>query len=246
MLKICGISDLHGNLVDNIPECDYLCIAGDISPLKYQRNLSSMVPWLAKRFALWAEKLPCKKVILVAGNHDFVFQNPDYRDDAIAAATAFGNVLYLENTTCEYDGIRFYGSPWVIGPPNWAFYDHTQQLPMIEETMPEDIDVAVFHQPLSCGKNGTVLQLPDWMIGQTFVVDDILSYSDMDKQLHPDFGSASLDRIVMAKRPKYVLTGHVHSGNHEWYDVAEGIKVANVSLLDENYKLKYKPTVFEI
>lgn len=61
-----------------------------------------------------------------------------------------------------------------------------------------------------------------------------------------DFGSASLDRIVMAKRPKYVLTGHVHSGNHEWYGVAGCIKVANVSLLDENYNLKYKPKVFEI
>ena len=243
MLKICGISDLHGNLVDTVPECDVLCIAGDISPLKFQRNMPSMISWLAKRFAKWADELPCEKVIFVAGNHDFIFQSPEYRDDAIAAATALGNVVYLENSSYEYNGMKFYGSPWVTGPANWAFYDYTQQLPMIEETMPEDTDIAIFHQPLSCGRNGTVLQIPDWMVGQTFVIDDAL---DMEKHLHPDFGSTALDRIVMEKKPSYVLTGHVHSGNHEWYDVADGIKVANVSLLDENYKLKYKPMLFEI
>lgn len=235
------MSDLHGNLDIKIEPCDVVCIAGDISPLKYQRNLPSMVPWLAKRFATWAQELPCEKVFLVSGNHDFVFESQIFRLDAIAAATSLGKVVYLENSEYIHEGKKFYGSPWVIGPANWAFYDNTGMLGMIDKSMPDDIDVAIFHQPLSMGGNGTVLQVPDRYIGETFVMDE-----NYVKWLHPDFGSMSLDNIVMGKKPKYVITGHVHSGNHEWCETENGTKYANVSLLDENYKLKYKPTVFDI
>lgn len=232
-MRIIAISDTHGNLPE-IPQGDVLCIAGDISPLKYQRNLPSMVPWLAKRFATWADKLPVEKVVLVAGNHDFVFQSPEYRDAAIAAVTSLGKVVYLENSTYEHNGKLFYGSPWVIGPAGWAFYDGTKQLEMIEDTMPEGVDVAIFHQPLEYGGNGRVLQVPSWMIGQTFDSSFLL-----DDHLHPSYGSTALDNIVEKKAPKLVVTGHVHSGNHEIVSLNDTM-VANVSLLDEDYKLKYR------
>lgn len=232
-MRLIAISDTHGNLPE-IPQGDVLCIAGDISPLKYQRNLPSMVPWLAKRFATWADKLPVEKVVLVAGNHDFVFQSPEYRDAAIAAVTSLGKVVYLENSTYEHNGKLFYGSPWVIGPAGWAFYDETKQLEMIEETMPEGVDVAIFHQPLEYGGNGRVLQVPSWMIGQTFDSSFLT-----DDHLHPSYGSTALDNIVEKKAPKLVVTGHVHSGNHEIVSLNDTM-VANVSLLDEDYKLKYR------
>lgn len=233
-MRIIAISDTHGNLPE-IPQGDVLCIAGDISPLKYQRNLPSMVPWLAKRFATWADKLPVEKVVLVAGNHDFVFQNLEYKDAAIAAVTSLGKVVYLENSTYEHNGKLFYGSPWVIGPAGWAFYDGTKQLKMIEETMPEGVDIAIFHQPLEYGGNGRVLQVPSWMIGQTFDSSFLT-----DDHLHPSYGSTALDNIVEKKAPKLVVTGHVHSGNHEIVSLNDTM-VANVSLLDEDYKLKYRP-----
>lgn len=40
-MKICGISDIHGNLIENIPECDVLCICGDIVTLNAQRNIEA-------------------------------------------------------------------------------------------------------------------------------------------------------------------------------------------------------------
>ena len=44
-MKICGISDIHGNLIENIPECDVLCVCGDIMPLSVQRNIEQSRHW---------------------------------------------------------------------------------------------------------------------------------------------------------------------------------------------------------
>ena len=50
-MKIIGISDMHGQLDGfEIPVGDVLCIAGDISPLKAQRNMPQMISWLRKTF----------------------------------------------------------------------------------------------------------------------------------------------------------------------------------------------------
>lgn len=239
-MKIIGISDMHGQLlnVNEFPEGDVLCIAGDISPLKIQRNMPGMISWLRKEFVTWIENLPVKKVFLVAGNHDFVFENGDYKLEAIASLNVLSDkITYLENVSCMYDGKLFYGSPWVIGPAGWAFYDPTKKLDVIDETMPRGVDIAIFHQPLECGENGRVFQIPAWMIGST--IPSHLS----PEYLHPSYGSIALDDIVEMKKPRLVLTGHVHSGNHEIVNLSN-TKVVNVSVLDEDYKVKYKP--FEI
>lgn len=60
-MKICGISDIHGNLYNGIPECDVLCICGDIVPLNEQRSMDASLKWWQTRFAKWVDKLPCKK-----------------------------------------------------------------------------------------------------------------------------------------------------------------------------------------
>lgn len=68
MLKICAISDLHGNLID-IQPCELLLICGDIIPLKMQRNIPQSLSWFKKEFIPWIESLPCKEVVFIAGNH---------------------------------------------------------------------------------------------------------------------------------------------------------------------------------
>ena len=240
-MKVIGISDIHGQLlnVNEFPEGDVLCIAGDISPLKMQRNMPQMISWIRKEFVAWVENLPVEKVFLIAGNHDFVFENGDYKLEAIASLNILSDkITYLENASCMYDGKLFYGSPWVIGPAGWAFYDPTKKLDVIDETMPRGVDIAIFHQPLEYGGNGRVLQVPAWMIGST-----IPSHLLTPEYLHPSYGSTALDNIVEMKKPRLVLTGHVHSGNHEIVNLSN-TKVVNVSVLDEDYKVKYKP--FEI
>ena len=73
-MKICGISDIHGNLIENIPECDVLCICGDIVTLNAQRNIEASKHWWETKFIKWVDKLPCKKVIIIPGNHDFYLE----------------------------------------------------------------------------------------------------------------------------------------------------------------------------
>jgi len=245
-MKIIGISDIHGLLMDvkSFPQGDVLCIAGDISPLKAQRNMPQMISWLRKRFITWAEEVPVEKIILVAGNHDFIFETVteenNWRFEAIQSLNILSDkIKYLEDSSFTYKGKVFYGSPWVVGPKGWAFYDETKKLKMIEYSMPDDVDVAIFHQPLEYGGNGKVLQVPSWMIGSTLPTDDFKN----DEHLHPSFGSVALDNIVEDKKPKLVLTGHVHSGNHELIPFGDSM-IANVSILDEDYKQKYQP--FEI
>ena len=73
-LKIIGISDTHG-MLPKLPECDVVCHCGDFSPLEYQQDQTQMAAWFYLEFLPWLEKLPCKKFIMVAGNHDFFFEN---------------------------------------------------------------------------------------------------------------------------------------------------------------------------
>lgn len=68
-MKICGISDIHGNLLENIPKCDVLCIAGDVITLNAQRIFDASEYWWKNRFIPWVMQLPCKKVLVVPGNH---------------------------------------------------------------------------------------------------------------------------------------------------------------------------------
>ncbi|QOR57526.1 DNA double-strand break repair protein [uncultured phage cr125_1] len=67
-MKICSLSDIHGQFKD-IPECDVLCIPGDIINLNDQRSIDASRHWWYNRFTNWVNRLPCKKVIITPGNH---------------------------------------------------------------------------------------------------------------------------------------------------------------------------------
>lgn len=129
-MKICGISDIHGNLLDNVPECDVLCIAGDVITLNAQRNFDASEHWWKNRFVPWVMKLPCKKVLVVPGNHDIYLENLYLNDkweefcDYMAVITQ-GKLHFLIDQSFEYEGIFFYGTPWIhpiaFQENKWAF-----------------------------------------------------------------------------------------------------------------------------
>ncbi len=253
MTKICAISDIHGNLIDNLIEpCDILCICGDILPLNIQRNLLASVAWLSGPFQTWALNQPCKHVIMIWGNHDFIgehmlkygFDSKDKNYEWLKGFTPrnmhdnlflndFENKLHiLCNTEIEINGLNFYGTSWCPELKNWAFYASDDELSNCFGAIPDDVDILLTHCPPKFGTQGTVLQS---------------TYNYLE-----DYGSQHLqDRLSEIKnlrrfnKPLYVLSGHIHSGNHNIE--SDGlINYVNVSLLDENYNVKYEPFYIEI
>ena len=246
-LKVIGISDIHGDL-PQLPECDVVCCAGDISPLDIQIEPESMVSWFCLVFLPWVESLPCKKFILVAGNHDFFLQNIhkkliektlDYSrykwrsaSDVIKKLlpgnlrSKYNKLVYLCDSSYEYEGRRFYGTPWIHDLKGWAFYLDDESLESKWNNIPKKCDVIITHMPPKIEGLGEVIQGGQFNTGS-------------------NYGSDSLAEALKVRDFKYALCGHVHSGQHSPVEL-DGKKLVNVSLKNENYDLMYYPFEFEI
>lgn len=137
-MKICAVSDIHGNLDFKIPECDVLCICGDIVELNVQRNPKESDKWWTVNFVNWVDTLPCRKVILTPGNHDMYIEHLynnldktltlDEFKDKLSTLTN-NKVKLLIDESYEFEGIKFYGTPWIapIHWQTWAFEDIQHQ-----------------------------------------------------------------------------------------------------------------------
>jgi len=110
-MKIVAISDTH-TMHDSVevPDGDVLIHAGDFSGRGSIYDLEEFLEWFGK--------FPHKNKILIAGNHDWCFEN-SRRDEAIAMTKEVAT--YLEDSSIVIDGIKFYGAPWQPEFNNWAF-----------------------------------------------------------------------------------------------------------------------------
>lgn len=142
MLKIVGISDLHGYLPDNIPTCNILCISGDIIPLRIQKNSFASIKWWLKDFCSWASRLPCEKVIFTAGNHDYILEQLFrgklyYKFIAMLEQYSSNKAILLINEKYSYKGVTFYGFPYIrpiyFQERKWAFEDNYKSIEDIGE-----------------------------------------------------------------------------------------------------------------
>lgn len=128
-MRICAISDLHGHL-PTIPDCDVLCIAGDIVELTVQRDYNKAKQWWTVNFINWIDTLPCKKVFIVPGNHDLLLEFEWNKDKCkefqeLLNTLTSNKVEILIDALSEYEGVTFYGTPWIapIYWQTWAFED---------------------------------------------------------------------------------------------------------------------------
>lgn len=231
-MRIGVLSDMHGILPEIKEECDIYLICGDITPLKIQRNIPQSKKWLSHEFAYWINDLPCEKVFMVGGNHDFALANM-YRDSlkqfSILGKPTEGKLTMLDNEYDEFydkDGNAYgiWGTPYCKPFGNWAYMYEAETLIKAYATMPEKCDIVITHDaPKLCG-------LGDIKMG----------YSK-----GTDAGNPWLADEIMRKHPKYVFCGHIHSGEHNLQTI-DDIKLANVSLVNENYVEAYKPLYLDI
>lgn len=137
-MRFVCISDTH-TLHDNItiPDGDVLIHAGDFTHIGELNDI--------KRFNEFLGRMPHKYKIVIAGNHDFSFQNSP--EEARALLT---NCIYLEDSEITIENIRIYGTPWHPAFDNWAFgLPRGQVLKEKWDLIPQGIDILITHSPPS-------------------------------------------------------------------------------------------------
>lgn len=137
MPRLVLLSDTHG-LHDRVrvPDGDVLVHAGDLSRAGRPREVEAFASFLAR--------LPHAHKVVIAGNHDFLFE----REPAAARGYLEGVAHYLEDTEVTAAGLRFWGSPWQPWFHDWAF-NLPRGAALAEKwaLIPAGVDVLVTHGP---------------------------------------------------------------------------------------------------
>ena len=216
MTKITFISDTHGKhheITNDLPGGDILIHAGDImNSGRHEEEALSFLEWFMSLDNY-------KHKIYIAGNHDRLFE-----DAPIIVRELFEqyhpNIIYLQDSSIEVEGLKIYGSPWQPEFCDWAFnLPRGEKLKAVWDLIPDDTDILVTHGPPH--------MFLDTIIGQ-----------------FEHLGCKDLNNRVLQVQPKVHCFGHVHSGAGE--TEFRDIKFINASVLDESYKYVNKPINLEL
>lgn len=135
-MRLVIVSDTHGfHDRISVPAGDILVHAGDVTWRGEAEQL--------QKFAAWLHQQPHPHKIVVAGNHDRIFE-----DDPAWARKILGDCIYLQDSGTTLHGLNFWGSPWQPEYKNWAF-----NLPCGSalrdkwDLIPSDTDILITHGP---------------------------------------------------------------------------------------------------
>jgi Icc-related predicted phosphoesterase len=172
-MKIVCISDTHfQHQKMEIPAGDLLLHAGDFSKIG--------LPYEVEKFNEWLGTLPHPHKVVIAGNHDFLFEKqPEL------ARSLLTNAIYLEDSGVEVAGIKIWGSPITPWFFDWAFNRlRGADIRKHWDLIPKGIDILITHGPPFGILDMTVRQKP--------------------------VGCEDLWEIVQEIQPKLHLFGHIH------------------------------------
>ena len=168
-----------------LPPGDVLILAGDLLPNRFANPARDAAAQLNDLIELddFCGRLPFSHVLLIAGNHDWIFER-DRR-----AHSRLKNITYLEDSETVIEGIKFYGSPHQPEFFDWAFNlpRGGPQLARVWDLIPDDTDVLITHGP------------PLGILDQPF-----------GRGEHA--GCELLLKRVEEVRPKLHVFGHIHGG----------------------------------
>lgn len=172
-MRIVCLSDTHGHHADlDVPDGDLFVHAGDFT----RRGRPEEV----RAFGRFLAALPHRHKVVVAGNHDFLFQ-----DEPERARELLGDVTYLEDSGVTIEGLEVWGSPWQPWFHDWAF-NLPRGGPIAEKwaLVPESTHVLVTHGP------------PHGTLDRTW--------------LRKRVGCEELTRALARIRPRLHVFGHIH------------------------------------
>ena len=209
MKTILPISDIHSDkdVIDMLiakfkdQHIDFITISGDVLEKNSDYNLVT--------FKMLLDAFPMSQIVFIAGNHDY----HSYKL-LVKALNLDDKVHYLENESKVIDGVKFYGSPLSTPFCDWNHMKPEDQIyQVLDSTMSNDIDVALFHAPPH-------------------------GYGDVVTQRFVDgkcLGSYAILKAIKKFIPTYAFYGHIHSADHSLMNICEKTMGKNVSLLDEYY-----------
>ncbi len=141
-MKIVMISDTHEmHSRVEIPECDVLIHAGDITGRGALQKLNAFNTWIAD---LLADGV-VGEAVYIAGNHDLTLEN-----NVEAAEGMLKAGQYLNCTMAHVgpgDGLWVYGVPHQLAFCDWAFNTDEDGLKRRFDCIPEGVDILVTHGP---------------------------------------------------------------------------------------------------
>ena len=175
-MRLVCISDTHGfHRQIDVPEANILIYAGDFStPRATIKELDDFNNWLGC--------LPHRHKIVVAGNHDKLFEiQPELARALLSAA------IYLEQSAVMIEGLRFWGCPVTPVLPSMAFAVARGDAAKFWDKIPAQTDVLITHGPPF----------------------GILDKEDIWRE---HMGCVQLNKAVQKVRPRLHVFGHVHGG----------------------------------
>lgn len=195
----------------DIPVGDVLVHAGDCTG-------SGSLPQLDK-FTRWLGSQPHAHKILIAGNHDFVFER--YPEWAREMCRDQG-ITYLEDEEITINGLTFYGSPWTPVFRQMAFNATEDEMTEHRSKIPESTNVLITHGP--------AFKIFDF-------VPDVLEH----------VGCYHLaKRIDELPALKVHICGHIHESYGFAIRESDGVKFANASTCTERYRASNPPIIIDI
>jgi Icc-related predicted phosphoesterase len=199
--------------------CEYpeavLVHCGDISSRGRQSEVEDFIEWY--------ESLKFKSKLLIAGNHDFMFE--DNPEEALRILETKGkSIIYLNDSGTEIDGVKFWGSPVTPRFFDWAF-NRDADIQKHWNMIPHDTNVLVTHGPPY----------------------GILDFTARDRK--PVGCHYLRRRLFDLKDLKVHSFGHIHEGfgNQIGDDVDfDGVHFVNASYLNLSYTPVNHPVVINI
>ena len=208
-MRIGAMADMHGYLPD-LPPCDLLLLAGDVCPDQDQER------WVLGPFRDWLRSVRARRIVMIAGNHDFFFETAGWRENLAPHFASYG-LCYLEDSGIEIAGQKIWGSPWVENLPDWAFCASPEEAAERFSLIPEDTDILLSHAP-----PGSILD----RVGERSV------------------GSSALASRLQSLRPRVSFFGHIHECGGEQKDFPD-TTFYNVALCDEHMQITREPLLLD-
>jgi predicted phosphodiesterase len=218
-MRILAISDTHNKhlqipsrFIENSDNSvDTIVHAGDVSSRGYKGEIID--------FLKWYNELNFKNKILIAGNHDFYFEEGKPEDIA-AMLAEYPNITYLNDSGVEIDGVKFWGSPVQPWFYNWAFNRKGTDICKHWDLIPNDTHVLLTHGPVK-------------------------GYLDMTQQGESVGCPYLLEKISQMSNLKLLVSGHIHEA-YGMIDFPDGGIFLNASVLNLRYEMVNLPIQVEI